>query len=181
MNNSELAKNLEHLAESTRLLDQLVRMPRERVDQLLHLLSDPAAAAALVRLLQSVRELQERHRSIDYPASQAPPKLSPEVRSTATRDLVESLRPLLEEMFSDRERFPSTKSIADFVSEVFKLNVPYQRVNRERYIQRVVSAVKRSPRAIHHVRNFVDGVRMDPRDAAYATLYNFIRGRSVDE
>ncbi len=176
----DLAQALDHLAESSHILDQMLKMPPHRVDLLLQLLSNPASVAAMRRLLSTVRHMQlqdPRARVSGGRALQRKADGSKSSAPTSRGALTTDLEPLLRDVFKDQSRFPTVAAIAKFVHDVFRIEVPHQKLGRDRYIGRVVTALNKSPRALHSARAALADSEPSQRDEAYTALYNFIRGR----
>ncbi len=178
----DIVQTLDHLAESSRVLDQLRRLPRDRVDYLISVLEEPAAVQSLIRLLRTVQEigredrLQRQGPSLPF----TPGDIDALGSSASGRELARDLPVLLAQLFADSIRFPTVRSISDFVQDAFRITVPHQRLNRVRYIKKVVNAVRRSPKALHFARNNMVHAPANTQDQAYSALYNFIRGRLTD-
>jgi|GEM_PF-5126070 len=164
---NDLVAMVEHLAESGEVLNKLLQMPQERLDQVLHLLSDPNAVATLRRLLRTVRGIQGESRVKSRVAGKK-----------ASRHMeAEEFEAALHELFSDKTQFPTVSSIAEFSDSIFGVNVPYAKSSRDRYIRRVVRAVTASPKALYNARNALERSEITQKDEAYNLLYKFIRGR----
>ena len=167
MKKDEVLGLIKRLAESAKLLDQLIRIPKKEVDKALSLLSDPKEVEALQQLLRTIKELQSGRR----------------LRGTSKKPTYsiefEELGSVLANFLMDRQRFKTVTSISDFVMDVFKLDIPpHSGESRSRYITKVVRAINESPRALYHARNTLMHREPDPKDHAYMLLYNFIRGRT---
>lgn len=168
MNRGDIIGAIEHLVDSSRVLDQLMRMPRENVDNALRLLSDQKAVESLRQLLKTVRSIQN-----------ARPHSSP--RKPAGAPVADELEPILTELLSDKTRFPTVATMAVFVREVFRVSVPHKKQSRERYIKNVTRTLRGNPKALFHARNALIPAEGDRKDEAYGALYRFIRGRLTYE
>ena len=166
MTTKDLTADLEQLAESSKALERLLRIPPTQVDRLLALLSDPRALHALRRLLKVTHQLQ---------TGNSRPPSGRVADSAGAEDL--KMPAILEELFSDRERFPTVTSIGDFSRKVFQINVNYNRDSRGAFVRKVIRAVEGNRKAMIHAENALTDGQLREHDIAYATLYNFIRGR----
>ncbi len=169
MNKNELTVAIKNLAVVSRALDQLLRMSPDDVDRVLHLLSDPKAVEDVRRLLKTVREIRRG------PTIEPGPSVPGEYKAEAL-----GLEVALDDLFADRDRFPTIASISQFVADVFKVKVTAMKDSRARYIRKVVRAIKGSRKALYHARNALAHGEMDRKDRAYGLLYDFIRGRLTD-
>lgn len=168
MNRREILGTIEHLVDSSRVLDQLMRMPRENVDHAVRLLSDQKAVESLRQLLKTVRSIQN-----------ARPHSSP--RKPTGTPVADELEPILTELLSDKRRFPTVAAMAAFVRDVFRVEVTHNKQSRERYIKNITRTLRANPKALFHARNALMHASGDRKDKAYGALYGFIRGRLTDE
>ncbi len=186
MTRRELASAIEQLAESTVALDHLLQLSPRDVERLLDLLSSDSGVESLRMLLNTVRSLQEgrsRGSSKYRNASRSRSYASPSKRRRENPDVLfeesgeADLRSLLERVFSDRDRFPRLRDIADFAGQHLGVRVAPQKLNRQRYIARVAKSVESSPRAMRMARNRLTRLPPSEHDESYKLLYDYIRGR----
>ena len=165
--NSDLATMVYHLAEGSNALREFIRMPRDELKQLIDLLSDPGAVAALRATLVAALDMQGNSKS----SSSATPSKSSKKLASDDFDLA------LRDLFSDREKFPTVSSISKFSRDVFGVNIPYAKKARDRYIRDIARAVSTNPKALFYARNVLGKKKNLQKDEAYKLLYGFIRGR----
>jgi len=172
MNNRRLVTAIEHLAESTEALQQLLRLPRKDIDQMLQLLDNPRAIDSMRHLLMTVRSMQNSVRHSDG---------TKELASRPSRVDESELRQVLDKLFADKDRFPNLRSMAEFVNKVFHLRVPHQKQSRQRYITNVARKIANSRKAMSYAKRTVLQSPPTNEDESYMQLYHFIRGRLKGE
>ena len=173
---TDIVSVVQQLAESGDHIDQLMRMPTDRLESVLALLSDRVAIEAFRRVLKTVVEMQRRtgrqlgaRRHTDDEARSNIPDVDGETYAALGR------------IFADTTRFPSVPSIQKTVIEVFRVEVPIgQKQSRDRYIRTVIAALRENPKALLNAKSFLEKGG-DKKDLAYSRLYDFIRGRLTDE
>lgn len=165
MSQRRLILTIQRLAETAEALTQLQRLSPAEIDQMIRILSDPAAVHALRQVLRAAQGAKPSHRHSDRTR-----------RNEQKAAEIKHLREVLETLFQDRDRFPSVASIAKFVKQVFRLSVPYEKQSRARYVGNLARSIAKNPRTMSYARRNLLEADSSDKDDAYKILYEFIRG-----